>query len=44
MPIEFHEPLKESDKPFMSLIRSISEFARKNNSKEIPSINLTDYF
>ncbi len=42
MPPEFSEVLKQTGKPYFSMIEAITNYAKTNNDKSIPSINIPD--
>ena len=43
MPKEFHEVLVESSKPFVQLVKAISDYGRKDNLKDIPRLESFDF-
>lgn len=42
MPPEFRKTLQDSAKPFVNVVEAISEYGRRNNSKDIPRITISD--
>jgi len=42
MPAEFIEVLKQTGKPYFNMIEAITNYAKTNNDKSIPSINIPD--
>ena len=42
MPHQFNEVLRETGKPYFTMIKALNDFGKENNLKSIPSIHVPD--